>query len=787
MTFGFGLGAGLKALTAARSQMQTAGNNIANVNTPGYTRQRVDLVASLPFSLGRGLQMGSGVDVANISRLVDDGLERRIRLQLGMVGSAEVEQARWQELEGIFSEPNGGLSESLGGFFGSIDRLQSDPGDRALRGGVVQSANVMADGLRLMTRRFGDLQESTFTEVRGQLRLVNQRAAAVAQLNAQITAMEANGSSANDLRDQREAHIREIGKLIDTRALERSTGSVDLIVGGHLLVGGDRVADLDVAKSTSGVTQVVVARSRTAVQVNEGRIAGLLRQEQGNIPELRARIDQLAQNLMLETNRLQTTGMPRSGPFQALNAFYGAEDRDGNGVRGNELLGQAGFLTRIEKGDLYVSVTNRTTGAMERRRIAVDPQAMTLQDLANQLNAIDHLTASVDPTGRLRIAADGGYGFDFSPRLDPTPNTRDTFGGQRPSVGTAANGPFDLSGQTFPVTFDVVTGTAGSPTTTTVTINSNDFANVGAVTATELAAAINDDLGTAGTAYEVGGRLLIRSNSGGSTSQLQLANIGAGTILQTLGLSTTASLGQDNGVRVTVEGNYNGTSNGQLVFVPNQDGEIGVTQNLQVSVFDQNGQLVTRLNVGAGYTPGDPIDLGNGVKIGFGSGAVSATAGHAMAFDVLADSDTSDVLVALGLNSFFHGRDASDITVNPDLVANPDLLAAGLSGATGDAANLDRMGALRRSGLADLSDNTLEDFYADMVGELGFSAAGAEQILVGQSELLQHLEQQRESISGVNLDEEMIDMLRFQSAFDAASRFLATVQEMTQTLINLGR
>jgi flagellar hook-associated protein 1 FlgK len=105
--------------------MQVTGNNVANINTRGYSRQRVDLSAASPFTLGNGLQIGSGVDVSSISRLVDEGLERRIRMQLAMVGGAEVEQSRWQELEAIFSEPDGGLSDSMAEFFGSIGRLQS--------------------------------------------------------------------------------------------------------------------------------------------------------------------------------------------------------------------------------------------------------------------------------------------------------------------------------------------------------------------------------------------------------------------------------------------------------------------------------------------------------------------------------------------------------------------------------------------------------------------------------------------------------------------------------------
>ncbi|MGE3173672.1 MAG: flagellar hook-associated protein FlgK [Planctomycetota bacterium] len=787
MSYGFGMGAGLRALTAARIGMQTAGNNVANANTPGYSRQRVELSAAMPFALARGMQIGSGVDVSSITRLVDDGLERRLRLQTGLVASAAVDYSRLNELEGLLNEPDGGLSTGLAGFFGSVARLQTDPSDRALRGGVVQAGTELAQGFQLLSRRLGDLRGSTFDEVRGLVREANQIAASVADLNAQIISLEANGSAANDLRDTRAQHIKRLSELVDVNAVERSTGSLDLLVGGHLLVSGDRSSQLGVGKTAADQTRILVSGTNTGLNVREGRIAALLRQEQGELPAYDDRIDRLARNLILEINRHHTTGMPRSGPFRSLTSTYGAQDGDRDGQRGDELLSQAGFLFDVQDGAVFVSVSDLDTGRMERTRVEVNPNAMTLQDFADALSAIDHLTASVDPTGRLRVAADTGYGFDFSPRLNPQPDDLGTFGGSRPSVGSDASGPYDLSSQTFPVSFTVSTGTATTPTVTTVTLDTTDFQNLGSATTEELVAAINADLGAAGTAADVGGRLVIRSNSGGGTSELRLGNVGAGTALSALGLSSNVATGQDVGVEVTIEGAFTGDDNGTLVFVPEGDGQIGVTPNLRVRVLDQAGSLVTTVNVGAGYEPGKPIDLGNGVQVSFGAGDLSASTGDVFALDVLADSDTSDILAALGMNAFFLGSGASDIAVNPDLQANVDGFAAGLGLASGDAGNLARLMGLRDSDVGDLDENTVEDFWADVVGDIGFATAGAEQTLQTQDTLMQHLEAERESVSGVNIDEEMLDLVKYQQSFEAAARFLSTVQELTNTLINIGR
>ncbi len=782
MTFGFGMGAGLAALRAAQLGMQTAGNNVANANTPGYARQRVELGSAFAYGVRGNLQIGTGVDVNGISRMIDDGLERRIQLQLGLVGAAEVDSLRMREIESIFAEPDEGLSNSYKDLFGALDQLRTDPADRALRGGLVQSGAMLSDQFNLLSRRLGDLGASTFDEVRGLTRQVNQHTAAIARLNEQIISTEANGSQANDLRDARSQHVKELGKLLDTQAIERSSGSLDLLVGGSLVVAGNRATTMRVSKNSAGGTELRVGESASAATVREGRIAALLRQEQGGLPGYTTRIDELARSTILEWNRIHSTGVPASGPFQSLIAANAAVDGDGDGVIGDELLSQAGFAFPIERGELYVAVTDRATGALERTRIDIDPDAMTLQDLAAELSAIDHLSASVDPTGRLRVNADSGYGFDFSPRLDPNPDDG-TFGGLNPTVGSLSAGPYDLSGQPFPQEFDVDVG-AGPQR---ITLQASDFANPAEATAEELAAAINGQPAIDVTASAVGGRLMLQGNQGGATAALTVT-AGSNSPLGSLDIAsgTTAS-GRDHAIDVRVEGSYDGSDNQRLTFVAESSGTIGVSDELRVRVLDQNGQLVTTLDVGSQYQPGEPIPLGNGVQVSFGSGELSAESGQAFALDALADSDTSDVLVATGMNAFFLGSTAADMRVHEELQRNPDRLAAGTGPASGDAGNLMRLVGLRDRDLTSLDSNTIEDFYADLVGDLGFDTAAARGALDAQAQLLGQLEADRESVSGVNIDEEMVDLLKYQQSYEAAARFISVAQEMTEVLINLGR
>jgi flagellar hook-associated protein FlgK len=240
---------------------------------------------------------------------------------------------------------------------------------------------------------------------------------------------------------------------------------------------------------------------------------------------------------------------------------------------------------------------------------------------------------------------------------------------------------------------------------------------------------------------------------------------------------------------VTVSGSYTGKNNGQFVFVPDADGEIGVTAGLTVGVFDASGMRIATLEAGPGteLLTDQGVEVADGVTVKMTAGTLSATGGDVFSLDTIADSDTSDILVALGLNSFFLGSRASDLRINPDLENSPSLFAGALSNSAGDPGNVERMLALRDLALGDLDSNSLENFYNNVVVDVGFEASGAETILEAENQLLAALEDERQAVSGVNLDEEMINLVQYQQAFQAASRLINIVNEMTTTIVNLGR
>jgi len=766
---------------AARLGIETTGQNVANANTPGYSRQRIMQTAALPFSTANNLQLGSGVEITDIQRITNGGLERRLRLQIGQFASSRVDYSRWREIEGTFNEPNGGLSGDLSNFFARLQKLQTSPESAGLRSGVTQGGQALANSLNHLARRFGEIENSSFHEISGHLLTVNQLAKDIARLNSDIANIESAQTSANDLRDTRELKIKQIGELMNVQVIDRGAGAVSVLVGGQMLVSGSTASELSAIQNTNGQTEILAGKSKLPLTITEGTVGGLLRHEQTEIPALLAKLDRLAGNLALEFNRLHSTGVPSTGSYDKLKSAYAVTDANGNGTFGDEQLSQSGLPFDISNGDLWVTVTNKTSGEMERSRIPISPGAMSLQGLTSALDSIDNLNATIDATGHLQVSASSGYGFDFSSRLDPNPDGFGSFGSDQPMLGSSTAGPFNL---TVPSTLQI--NINGTPTN--INFTASDFLSPSAATAEEVATAINNQLGASGAAKAVGGRLVIRANATGPSATLSLANV-AGTPLAQLGLTSTSTTGATNGVEVTVFGQYTGKTNGQMVFVPDGNGEIGVTAGLTVGVFDGTGKRIATLDAGPGteLLTDQGVEVADGVMVRMTPGALSSTDGDVFAMDTLADSDTSDVLVALGLNSFFLGNTAADLTVNPELEASPGLFAAALSGSASDPSNLERMLALRELTLTDLDSNSIENFYNRVVADVGFETAGADTILEAEDQLLAAIEAERQSISGVNLDEEMINLVQYQQAFEAASRLINVINEMTTTLVNLGR
>jgi flagellar hook-associated protein 1 FlgK len=171
--------------------------------------------------------------------------------------------------------------------------------------------------------------------------------------------------------------------------------------------------------------------------------------------------------------------------------------------------------------------------------------------------------------------------------------------------------------------------------------------------------------------------------------------------------------------------------------------------------------------------------------VSFGLGELSATHGDLAAVDAVADSDSADVLVALGLNTLLSGTGASDIAVRADIADDPTQLAVSLTGEAGDGALLLELLAVEETDASGLGGVTLGRFWGDLAGDVGFEAARIDGAIAAGAAVLDSLEQRRAAVSGVNVDEELVDMLAYEQSFAAAAQYLTVVNQLGDELLQL--
>lgn len=768
----------LSALTSARQALQIIGHNVSNAATPGYSRQVINLRSRPPTPGVDGLSTGTGVRVAGIDRVADALLEGRIRRQSGELGRHLVLRDHLSELEALYAEPDeGAISGTMSAFFAELSGLAATPEDLAVRSGVVEKGQSLADSFRLLRGQLGDVSLNIQDQMRTEVEGINQNLVELDEINAAIRSATLAGQVPPDLLDRQQQVLEELGTRVDVRVTRSERGEVTVASGGHVLLSRSGAKELAVEspEGPAGAPLVRVGRASQGLDARGGRLQALQEIAGGGMQDRIGALDRLARNLIFEMNRVHSTGVPLEGGFRQLVSTNRFQDTDGDGSVLDEALQGAGLPFEVSEGHLYVNVTDEGDGTVSRTRLDIDPLRMTVGDLRDALNSVPELTAVVDPAGALRLSASNGHRFDFSNRLQDNPDEGRTFGASQATV-TGQTGPYNLSsGDTFTVAVD---GGAAQ----TVTFSPGQFFNIAVATPQEVAAAINSQV-TGATAEVVDGRVVLRSDSSGTGSGLTLTD-GAGSPLATMGLAAGTFSGNDQDARVTLGGRYTGSEDRTLVFEAASSGTIGLDP-VQVDVRDGQGSLITTLDLGPGYTPGDDIEVVDGVSVSFMSGTISQGAGDRFEVDLVADSDTSDVLAATGLNAFFTGHDASTIDVSQAVAENPGLLAGGRGGGPGDNANILAMQEIQDAPAAGLGDLSVQRFYERQVIDLGVEASRADSTLRTQEQVINALQARREQISGVNLDEELLNMEQFQQSYQAAARFLQTLQEVNDILANL--
>ncbi len=316
-------------LRVARLGLATVGHNLANADTEGFSRQRLHLGTQPAFRLGRAGPVGRGALSQGIQRSEDPFLETQLRRERGLGGFYEGRASGLNPLERLFSEGNEpDLSGQMDRFFNAARELTQAPSSEAHRRSFLGAANSLADGFQSLDRDFEALEQGLDDQIRAQVAELNERLAAVAQLNAQVRASEADGSRANDLRDERDQQLQLLSQGLGVTVLNEAEGT-SLILEGQLLVQGDQVRPLEASVDGLGTLTLSVGGRDLTAQLRSGELGGLISIRDEELAEERGALDNLAFELINAVNQTHQGGFGLDGLggrdlFQALGAAEGA-------------------------------------------------------------------------------------------------------------------------------------------------------------------------------------------------------------------------------------------------------------------------------------------------------------------------------------------------------------------------------------------------------------------------------------------------------------------------------
>ncbi len=315
------LNIGARAMTANQTAINTIGHNIANANTPGYSRQSVVLETALPQFSGGGF-VGKGVQVDTINRSFNQFLTREAVSSKATAAQDEAKLANLQRLEKIFPPGETGLGQGVSQFLNAMVDVASRPADPSARQVVLGRAKEMSARFSSAGQQLQDLQEGVNTELKANVVVVNQLAEQVATLNGSIARLSGSDHSVNDLLDQRDQLVSELSKYIGVTTIPADDGTLGVFVGGgqrlvlsnqaqKLVVEGD---PYDAQRSRLSLVEAGGNRALDSSTLSGGAMSALLEFQNKDLQDARNYVGQLATAVTMRVNSQQALGLNLGTP-----------------------------------------------------------------------------------------------------------------------------------------------------------------------------------------------------------------------------------------------------------------------------------------------------------------------------------------------------------------------------------------------------------------------------------------------------------------------------------------
>lgn len=327
MSLGSILSTARSGMLAAQRAAEVTANNVANANTVGYSRQRVEAIAERPIRYANG-EFGAGVRITSTTRARDQFLDANFRRASADASGSQLRSTSLARMETVLGEPNGSvLGTALDAFYGAWSDLSARPTVGSAQAAVQQAGAQLALQFNRAVSQLDAIAAENSARLESTVHEVNALAERVATLNRQIVSQEAAGVQAPTLRDARDQHLDRLAQLTGAQVIEHEDGSVGVLLGGLSLVDG--VAVRPIATNLIGGRAEVTRASVPGTPIQLGGELGALRQVANvDIPAMQADLDALARGVVDSVNTLHRQGVTWSGtpPVSAAAGDFFASD-----------------------------------------------------------------------------------------------------------------------------------------------------------------------------------------------------------------------------------------------------------------------------------------------------------------------------------------------------------------------------------------------------------------------------------------------------------------------------
>ncbi len=311
----------ISGLLVSQRALSVTGHNIANANTPGYARQRLEMTARLPDGFG-ALAIGRGVQATGVERVFDQFLGNELRVAESAFHRLDAFYGLSARADALLADPVAGISPAISGFFAAVQDVANDPASIPAREALLGRAESMADRFQVVDRQLSQLGGEVGSRISQSVARINSLSEAIADLNQDIvTATGASGGNPpGDLLDQRDAMLGELATLVDVTTVPQDDGALNVFVGsGQGLVVGSQTSKLGTDRNAFDPTALEIVfingASRTPVtsSLSGGSLGGALDFRREVLDPARAELGRIATAIATTVNDQLGAGMDLYG------------------------------------------------------------------------------------------------------------------------------------------------------------------------------------------------------------------------------------------------------------------------------------------------------------------------------------------------------------------------------------------------------------------------------------------------------------------------------------------